>query len=76
MSVCGEKGCKMNKYFFVFVIILSFGLGFWSGNYKADNYEILYSKKVNCDILLNKRTGETWFNLNGFWEKLSKDIVK
>ena len=65
----------MQKYLFVIVILLSFGLGFLCVNNLTDNYTIFYSKKANCEILLNKNTGDTWFNSNGFWEKLSKDII-
>lgn len=57
-------------------LFIIFFLGFLIGLYFAPTYEICYSSKVNCDILLNKRTGQTWFNINGYWEKTTKDIAK
>ena len=39
-------------------------------------YEIKFSNKANCDILLNKRSGVTWYNKSGFWEKSTTNIEK
>lgn len=45
-------------------------------NFSIPRYKIYTSTKVNCDILLNTQTGQTWFNCNGYWEKVSKDLIK
>lgn len=58
------------KLFIVFFLGLLIGICF------APMYEICHSSKANCDILLNKRTGQTWFNINGYWEKTTKDVIK
>lgn len=64
----------MDKKIFIFISLILLIL-FAIKEYSKP-YELCYSKKVNCDILLNKKTGETWFNSAGYWEKCSKDIVK
>ena len=38
-------------------------------------YTIFSSNKANCDILLNTRNGQTWFNCDGYWQKSSKDFT-
>jgi hypothetical protein len=59
----------------ILVYILLLIIGFIFGcNYRP--YEIVKSNKVQCDILLNKYTGQTWFNSAGYWERITKDFVK
>ena len=56
-------------------LVIVFILGFLLGcNYKP--YEIVKSNKIQCDILLNKYTGQTWFNAAGYWERVTKDLIK
>ncbi len=71
-GIMSKKGLKMD-----WKIILIFLFGFLFGFMVNDNsYIISHSQKVNCDILLNTKTGDTWYNNNGFWEKSSKDIIE
>lgn len=59
-----------------FLIVLIICLTIIICNYiNKKEYLIYHSNKTNCDILLNTRTGDTWFNHEGWWKKLSKDIA-
>lgn len=62
-----------NKYFLCFIFLI---IGLVLGTLSHDDFVIVPSNKTKCDILLNKNTGETWFNNNGYWEKVSKDVLK
>lgn len=66
-------GCMDNKYL---LCLISLIIGLIFGNLSHNDYVIIPSNKIKCDILLNKSTGETWFNQNGYWEKVSKDFLK
>jgi len=61
-----------NKYILCFIFLI---IGLFLGSQTKDEYIIISSNKTQCDILLNKSNGDTWFNQNGYWEKVSKDIV-
>lgn len=54
--------------------LLTFIMVFSAGCGSDEVYKIYPSKKANCDILLNIKNGDTWFNCSGYWEKSSKDI--
>lgn len=62
-----------NKYILCSIFLI---IGLFLGAQTKDEYIIIPSNKIQCDILLNKSNGDTWFNQNGYWEKVSKDIVK
>lgn len=62
-----------NEFVFLALLILTCLL---TGCANVEVYKIYPSKKVNCDILLNTHTGDTWYNCAGFWEKSSKNIEK
>lgn len=60
---------KITIYAIIIFIIICLG-------FSIPRYKIYPSSKVNCDILLNTQTGQTWFNCNGYWEKVSKNLTK